>query len=258
MKSDLNVLIADDEELARRLIREYLRSHDDLQIAGESETGLDTVIQIEALQPDLIFLDIQMPEMTGLDILEITGRRHGVIFTTAYDQYAVKAFDLHAVDYLLKPFSQQRFDEAVSKAKKTIRNTAAGNYTANETAASTQNNLQQVLAAATEASQRLLIRDRGIVHALPLSDIDYIEAQDDYIVIHSGEKSWMKTQSLSDIEKQLNPAKFVRVHRSYLLGLHALTGFERSSKDSQSACLKSGVKIPVSRSGYERVRSLLG
>ncbi|MBC3869119.1 response regulator transcription factor [Undibacterium oligocarboniphilum] len=253
----MKILIADDEYLARRLIREYLRSHGDLQIAGESETGLDTVMQIEALQPDLIFLDIQMPEMTGLDILEVTGRRHGVIFTTAYDQYAVKAFDLYAVDYLLKPFSQQRFDEAVLKAKKTIGNKTTDSNSVDEAASNTPGSLHQVLAAATETSQRLLIRDRGTVHALPLSDIDYIEAQDDYIVIHSGEKSWMKTQSLSDIEKQLNPAKFVRVHRSYLLALHALTGFERSSKDSQSACLKSGAKIPVSRSGYERVRSLL-
>jgi len=249
MNHSLRVLIADDEELARRLIREYLRSHPDIVVISECETGTEAVDAIFAHQPDLIFLDIQMPELTGLEVLDATGRKSGVIFTTAYDQYAVKAFDLHAIDYLLKPFSQQRFDEALQKAKKLLRE--------NKAAVSSPIGIQQLITSNVQQSQRLTIRDREKVHVLTFEEIDFIEAQDDYILIHANGRTVMKTQSLSDIEEQLSSTGFVRVHRSYLLQMKALTGIERQSKDTQVAVLRSGIKIPVSRTGYERLKTRL-
>ena len=247
MNKRLQVLIVDDEELARRLSLEYLRSHPDIEVIGECETGLEAVDAISKLNPDLVLLDIQMPQLSGLEVLELTGRRSGVIFTTAYDQYALKAFDLHAVDYLLKPFSQQRFDEALSKARKLL---------AEQTPSSTQA-IQTLVTQQSEKLQRLLIRDRGQVHVVPLESIDYVEAQDDYILIHAAGKSYMKTQSLSDLEAQLDTSKFVRVHRSFLLHISALQAMEKTSKDSQVAVLKSGAQVPVSRAGNERIRALL-
>ena len=247
MNKRLQVLIVDDEELARRLSLEYLRSHPDIEVIGECETGLEAVDAISKLNPDMVLLDIQMPQLSGLEVLEITGRRSGVIFTTAYDQYALKAFDLHAVDYLLKPFSQQRFDDALTKARKLL---------AQETSSSTQA-IETLLTQQSEKLQRLLIRDRGQVHVVPLASIDYVEAQDDYILIHAAGKSYMKTQTLSELEGQLDASKFVRVHRSFLLQLNALQAIEKASKDSQVAVLKNGAQVPVSRAGHERIKALL-
>ncbi|BBB67666.1 DNA-binding response regulator [Undibacterium sp. YM2] len=253
MNKRLQVLIVDDEELARRLSLEYLRAHPDLDVIGECETGLEAVDAINRLNPDLVLLDIQMPQLSGLDVLELTGRRSGVIFTTAYDQYALKAFDLHAVDYLLKPYSQQRFDEALGKARKLlIQETSASSPTSSSTQA-----LETLLAQQSEKLQRLLIRDRGQVHVVPLDSIDYVEAQDDYILIHAAGKSYMKTQSLSELEAQLDAGKFVRVHRSFLVQVTAVQSIEKTSKDSQVAILKSGAQVAVSRAGNERLRALL-
>ncbi len=250
MNKRLQVLIVDDEELARRLSLEYLRAHPDLDVIGECETGLEAVDAINRLNPDLVLLDIQMPQLSGLEVLELTGRRSGVIFTTAYDQYALKAFDLHAVDYLLKPYSQQRFDEALSKARKLLMQESSPTSSATQA-------LETLLAQQSEKLQRLLIRDRGQVHVVPLESIDYVEAQDDYILVHAAGKSYMKTQSLSELEGQLDAGKFVRVHRSFLVQISAVQSLEKTSKDSQVAILKSGAQVPVSRAGNERIRALL-
>ncbi len=249
MNKPLQVLIVDDEELARRLSIEYLRKHDDIVIAGECETGMEAVDAISRLNPDLVLLDIQMPQLSGLEVLELTGRRNGVIFTTAYDQYALKAFDLHAVDYLLKPYSQQRFDEALNKARKL--------FMSEVTAAPAAQAIDKLVAQQNQKLQRLLIRDRGQVHVVALDSIDYVEAQDDYILIHANGKSYMKTQSLSDLEAQLDAARFVRVHRSFLLSLSALKSIEKASKDTHIAVLQNGVQVPVSRAGHERLKNLL-
>ena len=234
-------LIVDDEELARRLIREYLATHSDIQIIGESENGLQAVAEIGRSNPDLIFLDIQMPKLNGLDVLAETGRRAGVIFTTAYDEYALKAFELHAVDYLLKPFSQQRFDDALTQARLQLGREPKA--------------LAQLMTATYSA--RILIRDRGQTHVVAVEHLEYVEAQDDYIQIHAQGKSWMKTQSLSDLEAQLDPAKFVRVHRSYLVNIDFVKGIERISKDGQVAVLQGGQQIPISRAGHERLRAIM-
>jgi two-component system LytT family response regulator len=181
-----------------------------------------------------------MPKLSGLEVLELTGRNSGVIFTTAYDQYALKAFDMHAVDYLLKPFSQHRFDEALDKARKMLGQTAP--------------ELQNLLAQPVATLERLLVRDRGQVHIIPVDKIEYIEAQDDYINIHSGDKAILKTQRLSEVETQLDNSKFVRIHRSYIISLDALKNIERANKDGYVAVLQNGTQLPISRSGYERIK----
>ena len=241
--NQLSLLIVDDEALARRLSREYLKKYNDIKIVGECDNGLDAIEAINTLNPDLILLDILMPKLTGLEVLALTGRTHGVIFTTAYDQYALKAFDLHAVDYLLKPFSQQRFDESVVRARRLFNKELS-------------NELHQDIPALLADTQleRIVVRDRGQVHMIPLVEIDYIEAQDDYICIHWQGKSILKTQSLSALEAQLDSQVFVRVHRSYVVRLSAVKSMERASKDAQLAVLFSGAKVPISRAGYERIK----
>lgn len=241
--SSFRVLIIDDEDLARRLTQEYLRSHPDMQVIGECDNGLQAVDAIVTQQPDLVFLDIQMPKLNGFEVLEASGRREGVIFTTAYDQYALKAFDQHAIDYLLKPYSQQRFDEALNKARKLIGQQNPG--------------IPELVQQAISKSERLVIRDRGQTHLVPIAKIDYIVAMDDYVQIHYEGKRVMKTQSLSDLEKQLAPDLFVRIHRSAIIRLQALKCLERASKDSFQAVMCDETRLAVSRSGYERLKGML-
>ena len=239
----IQALIVDDENLARRLLREYLCAHEDIQIVGECDNGFDAVKAITDLRPDLVFLDIQMPRLTGLEVLELTQRDHGVIFTTAYDQYALKAFDLRAVDYLLKPFTQARFDEALARARMLMGQTSVG--------------LQALAAQPPGKLERLLIRERNQVHVLALDTVACVEAQDDYICIHSQGKRYLKTQSMSELEARLDPALFVRVHRSWIINLGYLKNIERMAKDSFVAVLHSGQQIPISRAGHERVKALI-
>ncbi|MFC0349143.1 LytR/AlgR family response regulator transcription factor [Undibacterium danionis] len=243
MTTSLRALIIDDEDLARRLTQEYLRSHPDIEVIGECENGLEAVDAISSSQPDLIFLDIQMPKLNGFEVLEATGRKEGVIFTTAYDQYALKAFDQHAIDYLLKPYSQQRFDEALTKARKLLGQNG--------------NAVQDLVTQTNAKPERLVVRDRGQTHIIPIEKIHYIEAQDDYVQIYFNGKSLLKTQSLSDLEKQLNPEHFVRIHRSTIIRLQALKCIERASKDSYQAVMHVGVNLPISRSGYDRIKGML-
>jgi len=241
MNKTLQLLIVDDEPLARALTREYLGKHTDIEIVGEATNGIEAVEAINSLTPNLILLDIFMPKLNGLEVLELTGRTQGVIFTTAYDQYALKAFDLHAVDYLLKPFSQARFDEAIGRARKLLD---AAPFNIPELIADTK-------------LERIVVRDRGQIHIIPLAEIEYIEAQDDYISIYWNGKSILKTQSLSALEAQLDTKEFVRIHRSVIVKLSVVKCLERISKDAQVAVLHSGQKLPVSRAGYERLKAFM-
>jgi two-component system LytT family response regulator len=242
----LRALIVDDEELARHLIREYLQGHADIEIVGECENGLDAVRQIGALAPDLVFLDIQMPRLTGLEVLELTGRRAGVIFTTAYDEHAIKAFELHAVDYLLKPFSKARFDAALARAR-TLH-----------APASAAPALDALVARRTAPLERILIRDREQVHVIAIDQVECIEAQGDYLAIHvDGNKCHLKPQRISEIEEQLDATRFLRVHRSFIISLAHLQAIERPGPDRHAARLRSGKRVPISRSGYERLRTLV-
>lgn len=240
----LRALIVDDEDLARHLIREYLAGHADIEVAGECDNGLDAVRQIGALAPDLVFLDIQMPRLTGLEVLELTGRRAGVIFTTAYDEHAIKAFELHAVDYLLKPFSKSRFDDALARAR-TLHAPAQAPA------------LDALVARRTAPLERILIRDREQVHVIAIDQVECIEAQGDYLAIHAGGKCHLKPQRISEIEEQLDATRFLRVHRSFIISLAHLQAIERPGPDRHAARLRSGKRVPISRSGYEKLRDLV-
>ena len=239
----LRALIVDDEDLARRLIREYLQGHADIAIVGECENGLDAVKQIGALAPDLVFLDIQMPRLTGLEVLELTGRRAGVIFTTAYDEHAIKAFELHAVDYLLKPFSRARFDDALARARALHAPQAPG--------------LDALVARRTEPIERILIRDRDQVHVVAIDTVECVEAQGDYLAVLAEGRTYLKAQRISEFEEQLDPKAFLRVHRSFIVNLAHLKGIEREGAERHAARLRSGKKVPISRSGYEKLRKLV-
>ena len=242
--TSLRALIVDDEDLARHLIREYLMGHADIEVIGECDNGLDAVRQIGALAPDLVFLDIQMPRLTGLEVLELTGRRAGVIFTTAYDEHAIKAFELHAVDYLLKPFSKSRFDDALARAR-TLHAPAQAPA------------LDALVARRTAPLERILIRDREQVHVIAIDQVECIEAQGDYLAVHAGGKCHLKPQRISEIEEQLDPTRFLRVHRSFIISLAYLQAIERPGPDRHAARLRSGKRVPISRSGYEKLRELV-
>ncbi len=243
--TDLRVVIVDDEELARSLIREYLQSHPDCEIVAECSNGLEAVKVIQDTDPDLIFLDIQMPKLNGFEVLELLDKPCGVVFTTAYDQYALKAFDIHAMDYLLKPFSQERFDEALARARQMMP--ALWSDLPNTYRRQRPEGFDD----------RIVVKDGSLVHVIPADSIDYIEAQDDYIAIHCGSQSYLKKQTLSQVEERLDPAKFIRIHRSFILRLDRLSRIELYAKDSRMAILRNGKQIPISRSGYERLKILL-
>jgi two-component system LytT family response regulator len=244
----LRVVIADDEELARSLVREYLSESPDIQIVAECANGFQAVKAVTELKPDLLLLDIQMPRLDGFEVLELIGHDTNVIFITAYDQYAIRAFEVHAVDYLLKPFSAERLAEALKRAREKI---ARGEPTSPAA-------LSADARPPGTRPDRILIRDGGDVHVIPTPKIDYVEAQDDYVCYRAEGKRYLKQQTLADVEAALDPTRFVRIHRSYILNVDRLAKLELYAKDSHSAILRDGTRLPVSRSGYSRLNSMIG
>jgi two-component system LytT family response regulator len=244
----LRIVVADDEELARSLVREYLKESADVEIVAECANGFQAVKAVTELKPDLLLLDIQMPRLDGFEVLDLVGRETNVIFITAYDQYAIRAFDVHAVDYLLKPFSAERLAEALDRAKKKIDR---GESTAPAA-------LVTEARAPGSRSDRILIRDASDVHVIPVMKIDYLEAQDDYVCYRAEGKRYLKQQTLADAETVLDAARFVRIHRSYILNIDRLAKLELYAKDSHAAILRDGTRLPVSRSGYTRLNALIG
>jgi two-component system LytT family response regulator len=243
----LRVAIVDDEPLARAMVRQCLQAHPGVDVVAECANGFEAVKAVAELSPDLLFLDVQMPKLSGFEVLELIGRNVAVIFTTAYDQYALRAFEVHAVDYLLKPFSEQRFADALSRARARLA----------------VNDALPVEALLSEARPRLgplervLIRDGSRVHVLPVDRIDYVEAQDDYVCFKSDGTSYIKDQTLGSVEASLDPARFVRIHRSHLLNIDRIARVELYAKDSRVAILRDGTRLPVSRAGYARLAKLL-
>jgi two-component system, LytTR family, response regulator len=243
----LRVIIVDDEPLARVVVREYLKAHPGVEVVAECGNGFDAVKAITEQSPDLMFLDIQMPKLDGFEVLDLIGRSVPVVFTTAYDEYALRAFEVHAVDYLLKPFNEGRFAEALSRARDRIL--------AKETLP-----VQDLVAAArprTGPLERVLIRDGAQVHVIPVERIDYVEAQDDYVCFKADGKDYLKDQTMAAVEAALDPARFVRVHRSYLLNIDRIARVELYAKDSRVVILRDGRRLPVSRAGYARLAKLL-
>jgi two-component system, LytTR family, response regulator len=252
----LRVVIVDDEALARSVVREYLAAHRDVTIVAECSNGFEAVKAVTELSPDVMFLDVQMPKLDGFEVLELLGRDVRVIFTTAYDKYALRAFDVHAVDYLLKPFSEERFAEALTRARERVQNDRNPSVAAE----GPDVDIEALVAEARPRQapiERVLIRDGAQVHVIPVDRIDYVEAQDDYVCFMADGKSYLKDQTMSALETALDPARFVRIHRSYLLNIERIARVELYAKDSRLAILRDGRKLPVSRAGYARLSKLL-
>ena len=250
MSEHLRVVVVDDEPLARAVVREYLSAHPGIEVVAECANGFEAVKAVTELSPDLIFLDVQMPKLSGFEVLELLGREVPVIFTTAYDQYALRAFEVHAVDYLLKPFSEDRFAEALSRARERRQARAPGGADPGVEA------LSEAIRSKVPL-ERVLIRDGAQVHVLPVERIDYVEAQDDYVCFAADGRQYLKDQTLATVEAQLDPARFVRIHRSYLLNIERIGRVELYAKDSRVAILRDGRRLPVSRAGYARLAKLL-
>ena len=245
--SSFRVVVVDDEPLARTVIREYLKEHPGVEIVAECGNGFEAVKAVTEQAPDLMFLDIQMPKLDGFEVLELLGRSVPVVFTTAFDQYALRAFDVHAVDYLLNPFDEARFSEALSRAR--LRIQAAESLPVDALVADARPRQSPV--------ERVLIRDGSQVHVIPVDRIDYVEAQDDYVCFKADGKDYLKDQTMAALEATLDPTRFVRVHRSYLLNIERIARVELYAKDSRIAILRDGRRLPVSRAGYARLAKLL-
>ena len=245
----LRVLIVDDEAPARSLLREYLAAHADVDVVGECANGFEAVKAAGELAPDLVLLDVQMPRLDGFEVLELLEPRPTVVFCTAYDEFALRAFEVNAVDYLLKPFGRERLAAALERVRE--RRAAPG---------SPGPDPARLAAAARPAGrhvERLIVRDGAQVHVIPVERLDYLEAQDDYVAIHADGKSWLKHATLAETAEGLDPSRFVRVHRSYVVQLDRIARLEAYAKDSRVAVLHDGRQLPVSRAGYARLRELM-
>jgi two-component system, LytTR family, response regulator len=247
MSETLRIVIVDDEPLARAVLREYAHGDAGIEIVGDCANGFEAVKAVAELKPDLVLLDVQMPKLDGFEVLELLGRDQPVIFVTAYDQYALRAFEVHAVDYLLKPFSAERFHDAMQRARERVRARAAVPL----------EDLVRDARPRTGPAGRVLIRDGANVHVLPADAIDYVEAQDDYVAFKSAGKQYLKDQTLAAVEAMLDPARFVRIHRSFILNIDRIAKVELYAKDSRMATLRDGTRLPVSRAGYARLSELL-
>lgn len=246
----IRAVIVDDEDLARQLLAEYL-GEAGVHVVAQCANGFEAVKAIAELKPDLIFLDVQMPKLDGFEVLELIDSPPAVIFVTAYDQYAMKAFDAHAVDYLLKPFPQERLNTAVERARQRL---AEKSVAAGPTAA-------ELSAAARPPGHmldRIVVKDGTKVHIIPIDKLDYVEAQDDYIGLRSEKKLYLKQQTISSMETQLDPKRFLRIHRSYIVNLERIARIEPFTKDSRVAILQDGTQLPVSRAGHSRLKEILG
>ncbi len=245
----IRTIIIDDETPAREIIKHYLKELDYIDIIAECADGFTGLKTITMMKPDLIFLDIQMPRLTGIEMLEVMTEKPEVIFSTAYDQFAIRAFELNAVDYLLKPFAKRRFLDAVKKATDRIRSGSEKNEAANRILAKMPEPLSPV--------SRVVVRKGNAINLIPVDEIKFVEAQDDYVMIHHTGGKAMKQQTMKYYEDNLPGTDFVRIHRSYIVRVREINKIEPYGKDTHVALLKSGDKLPVSRSGYQLLRDEL-
>lgn len=247
----MRILIVDDEALARTYLAEQLAGVAGMQVVGQAANGFEAVKLADELSPDLMLLDIQMPKLSGFEVLELLGpARPGVIFVTAHDEFAIRAFEVHAVDYLLKPVDPARLRAALERV--------AAARASSPVAGPSPQQLSSLARPPGRALERVVIRDGARVHVLPAEQIDFIEAQDDYLEFASAGKRLRKQQTLTEIESQLDRARFVRIHRSFILNIDRLVRIEPYAKDSWLAILKDGGRLPMSRTGYARLRDLIG
>jgi two-component system LytT family response regulator len=247
--SKIKAIIIEDEELGRELIKNYLKELDSIELLCECENGFEGAKAINDLQPDLAFLDIQMPKLNGFEMLELIEdtNRPEIIFATAYNQYAIQAFELNAIDYLLKPFSKERFFEAIDKAVQRIQN-------ASKPVTKVKQLSQQPL---TDVLERVVVKSHNKIAVIPVSKIRYIEAQDDYVMIYDTEGKHLKQATMKYFESNLDPEHFVRVHRSYIIRIDQVDQLEPYGKDSYVAKLKDGTAIKISKSGLKTLKEKL-
>ncbi|HEC42885.1 MAG TPA: response regulator [Bacteroides sp.] len=244
----IKTIIVEDEKLARDLLRDYLSKHEDFEIVGEYEDGFSGLKAINEMKPDLVFLDIQMPKLTGFEMLEVLEHHPSIIFTTAYDQYALKAFEHNALDYLLKPYSAERFDEALGKARDRIN---SGGDT---------KSIDQMVEQGDhhgESIHRVVVKSRSKIHVIPVDTIYYIEAQDDYVMIYTPDSKHLKQKTMKYFESHLPDEDFVRIHRSYIVRISEISQMQLYEKESYIVILKNGVKLPVSKTGLPKLKSKL-
>lgn len=239
----MKAIIIDDEPLARQHVRDCLKSHPEISVVAECGDGFAGIKAIQEHKPDLIFLDIQMPRISGFEMLELLEEPPRVIFTTAFDEFALKAFDANAVDYLLKPFSQERMDKALSK----LGNTAPA-----------LDKLMEYPHADPDVSTRIVLRHQGEIKIISVADILYIEAWDDYVKIHAGSGVYVKKKTLTFYENQFSKTQFVRCHRSFLVNTDAIKSIDHATADSWELRLSNGFHIPASRQGYSRLKQVMG
>lgn len=248
----LKAIIVEDEKPARDLIKAYLETFPSMELLGEYDNGFDGLKAINETKPDVVFLDVQMPKLTGFEMLEVLEHRPQVIFTTAYDQYAIQAFEKNAVDYLLKPFSRERFGEAIARLE-----SRAANVEEHVGQASSIENLKIHLADSDEKLHRVVIKKSGRIHVISTDDIYFLEAQDDYVMIYTNEGKYLKQQTMKYFESHLDQEQFVRVHRSYIANISCIERIEPYEKANFILILKDGNKVPVSRSGMQVLKNNL-
>jgi two-component system LytT family response regulator len=241
----MKVIIIDDEPLARGIVKEYLQAHTEVELLAECADGFEGIKSIQQFQPDLIFLDIQMPKINGFEMLELLEAPPQVIFTTAFDEFAIKAFESSAVDYLLKPFSKERFDKAIQKYRKNSDNIAT-------------NEVLETAAASPFQQNRVVVKDGSKIKIIPVNKIHYLEAADDYAKIVTAEGTFLKKRTMAFFEKSLSSYHFVRIHRSYIVNSQLITRIDPYEKDNHLILLTTGEKLPVSKIGYSKLKEVLG
>ncbi len=240
----MKAIIIDDEPLARLMVKEYLQHYPHIHVVQECNDGFEGMKAIQQHQPDLIFLDIQMPKINGFEMLELIDNPPQVIFTTAFEEYAIKAFDAHAADYLLKPFSKERFDKAMQKLQQQKTN-------------STQAVVDTALLAPVQ-SNRIVVKDNGKIKIIPVSQVQYMEAADDYVKIYTAGGVFLKKKTMQYFEDSMQQQEFIRIHRSYIINSQLITRIDPHEKDSHLVLLTTGARLPVSKAGYSKLKEVLG
>lgn len=245
----MRTIIIDDEQLARDIVKKYLEDHTDIEIVAECSNGFEGVKAIHDLKPDLVFLDIQMPKLTGFEMLEILDYKPQIIFATAYDEFAIKAFEHNAIDYLLKPFSKERFNQSIAKAK-------SQSLTSSKKSDDIKS-INEFRDEQEDSIDRIVVKQNHKIIVIPVDDIKYLEAQDDYVMIYTKDARYMKQKTMKYFESHLPASDFVRIHRAYIAKVSEIEELQRYEKDSHIVKLKSGEKLKVSKSGYQNLKEIL-
>lgn len=246
---EIKALVIDDESLGREIIKNYLKNYPEITLAGECSNGFEGIKKVNELKPDILFLDIQMPKITGFEMLELIDDPPVIIFATAYDHFALKAFEVNAADYLLKPFNKDRFDEAIKKAVNRLGKRSDEKKLVN--------NIIEANDKREEILERIVIKDGSKINIVPVDTIKWIEAQDDYVMIHSTEGKYLKQKTMKYFEEHLSPLEFIRVHRSYIAAIKEIKKLELVEKESYQAILADKTTLPVSKTGYDKLKEIL-